>query len=477
MKTINVNKPALLVSLIISICNSLTAKINLPESSFPLGHPELTEIRTTNELRPGLTHVHVVRGDLNEKLPKLSLESEKKSDPKLLAPLKGYLKGSGYTVQDHQSDSEHTYWLSTEEFDTFEEARHVAMHAPSPMNIINPAATEAWKNGPYSLNIVIIDPKKYHGKIVAAWSGKSWRSSPLELSRRDNAIVAINGSWFSYSRDNIPGVPSGISIVQGEWHHEHYSEEKPAAIIFIENHVGSGPALTIDYKGPPLPEFKWSDGKSIRLDGIDRMPKDNELVAMRIGVWKTSQLSHGYPDHVLPMQISKDGYLSTDNYYFGGDGLIVMATGEKQAILKEALESKKPVELDLKIAGCPGLNAFYSGHVFVRNGQIAPQKPRLDRIPYTTVGSDSEGNIYLISTDGPPFLFVKNGPIGINTDELLKVVQFLGLTNAANLDGGANSTSMVIDGKVLGQFADYYLSTKYDDGRKVADSVLIIDDE
>jgi len=50
---------------------------------------------------------------------------------------------------------------------------------------------------------------------------------------------------------------------------------------------------------------------------------------------------------------------------------------------------------------------------------------------------------------------------------------FLGLISFANLDGGPRSTSMVIEGKVVGVSN----LQPYDETRRVGDVVLVIDDE
>jgi len=456
---------------------SAFAEVNLPTERFPLGHPDLRETRTVKEIRPGLTHVHVVCGDLDAPAPKLRIQTEAQRDFASLAAVRSYFDKAGYAVREHRSEDGQWHWLTAGDFDTSEQARIAALKVPHPVSehIANPTAMADWDQGPYSLHIVIVDPKQYNGKVVSEWSGKFWRSSPLELSRLHKAAVAINGSFFEFSQDNISGVPTGTSIVRGEWHHEPASDKRNYPYtLFIDNDAEGGIRFSIDEQDPPLPAFKWGGGKRAVLDGIDRMPKDDDLVAMRYPLWRNAQLSHGYPSHITAMQIGEGGILMPGSY-FHGPGLVLMATGSKQAILKEALESGEPVEMDLRVPGRPGLNALMAPTVFIKDGQSMPYRSRLDRLPYTTIGADADGKIYLIVADGVPFLKPWSGPIGIHTDETNAVVHFLGLTNASNLDGGDGSTSMVIDGKVIGHFPDYHLTTEHDDDRRVGDAVLVID--
>jgi len=474
-------------------------RATLPPKGFPLGRPDLVETRTIKELRPGLTHVHVERGAWpNEGPPKTTLTSAPQQDKTLLAPVRSCLEKAGYTVHEHQlyrtADAAPYYILFAGEFEGGEEARQALRELPCATDlwIGNPAYFRDWDTGPWVLDIVIVDPEVYHGKVVSAWSGKAWRESPLELARKHNAVVATNGSFFEYSDDGINGVPTGISISQGQWHHEPQAPEQRAPMLFIEN-TASGPRLSIgsNADAPPFPEFKWTGkgiggsagAKSIKLDGIDRMPRDNELVVMRERVVATSPLSHFIPPHILLMQIGKDGYLAPG--VIPNDGLVLMATGSKQGILQEAVAAKKPVELDLSVPGRPGLNAFYVTPTLVKNGQPTPRdwgaspSPNSQRrMARTAIGADAGGKIYLISVDGSgAYLLPAGSPVGANMDELREVAQFLGLTNAANLDGGGSSTSMVIEGKTMGYDTAFHMTTPYDDDRRVGDAVLIIDDE
>ncbi|WP_197456858.1 phosphodiester glycosidase family protein [Cephaloticoccus primus] len=154
-----------------------------------------------------------------------------------------------------------------------------------------------------------------------------------------------------------------------------------------------------------------------------------------------------------------------------------MATGAKQAILKEAIESGNPVELDLRVPSHPGLNGWYVSPILVENGQPAGALG-YSRAPRTVIGADADGKIYLICVDGSELDLVQaGGPVGATENELVAIAQFLGLVNAANLDGGGRSTSMVVEGKVLSHDVKRHLQSPYDDDRRVGDAVLIIDDK
>lgn len=58
------------------------------------------------------------------------------------------------------------------------------------------------------------------------------------------------------------------------------------------------------------------------------------------------------------------------------------------------------------------------------------------RHPRTAIGTDKRGNIYLIVVDGR----AKGNASGVTIAELTKVCEWLGLSDAINLDGGSSST-------------------------------------
>jgi len=471
----------------------LSVRADLPSSPFPLGRSDLVEIRTVKELRPGLTHVHVERGAWpKEGPPKLSLVSEPRRNKAELAPIRDCLERMGYTVREHQimikPSTDPYYVLFAGEFDGYEEGRKALRKIPCDVKLGNESSYLDWDTGPWALDIVIVNPQVYRGKVVSAWSGKALRESPLELARKRNAVVAINGSFFEYSIDEVAGIPTGISIAEGEWHSEprwhsepNDSRARDRRGIYLDNKDGEISFSIREENAIPFPEFKWvgKDGtdKSIKLDGLDRMPKDNELVAMKPWVVMSHPLSHFIPPHIKIAQIASDGILE-NGWYYGNDRPVLLATGSKQTIIEEAIASDKPVELDLRIPGRPGLNAWYAVPALMLDGEALPLYDSLyfTRASRTAIGADAMGDIYLMVIDGPRGGLKEGASMGITLSELQDVMKFLGLVNASNLDGGSNSTSMVIEGKVMGHATHLHMDTPYDDDRLVGDMVMVIDE-
>jgi len=488
------------VAFLTAIFPSCTAsrKADLPRDPFPLGAADLVEVRSVQAIRPGITHLHVERGTWGPDGPPQSpytMRTEPTQDRASLAPIRKCLEQAGYAVQErsvaHASDPVPYYQLTAGEFkDEYWTRRALEELTCAEKLDAAPLALEpTWDRGPYSLHVAIIDPKKYRGKIVSEWSRRAWRASPMELALKHNASVAVNSVFFEYSENGIAGIPSGLSIVQGEWRREGRMPSWDA-LVFIENtEDGIEIALGTPLDAPPMPEFSWGDGKIAKIDGINRMPsRHNEFVAMKMSVWATSRFSRQPPSEALGYdvvcaQIKSDGTLSygvvderdpTDGDSFltaDATDIVLMATGRKRAILHEAMKSGAPVHIDLKVAGRPGLNVFETHDILVRDGVPVPlwgYDAPLPRWAHSSIGWDAEGKIYLFSSlHGTP----ANPRVAVSPSEITEVALFLGLTNLVGLTGDVNAASMVIEGRDV-EAPELSL---FEEDRRVAEVILVVD--
>jgi len=305
-----------------------TAQGHLPEAPLPIRRPDLVETRTIKELRPGLTHIHIQRGGWGPEGPFKHSIHHSTEDQSESAKVRKRFEELGLEIRDisqTEAGAPPRYVLLAGNFAKQREALRIVYQSPFPVQLV-PTGGQDIDLGPFAVDIVVLDPQKYRGKIVSAWSEKIWRVSPLELALRRNAVVATNGSWFHYSMGEIAGVPDGVSIVEGIWHHEPKPKDHNAPILFIENNPTQGPKLSVGYHDdlPPFPEVKWGDSKSIKLDGIDRFPdpNGNELVVVRQEIFWQSHLGHGYDETIYSTRLV--GEITTENGYF------LMATGSKK---------------------------------------------------------------------------------------------------------------------------------------------------
>jgi len=366
------------------VTSSISVGASFPNAALPLGSPDLPEIRTIREIRPGLTHIDIKRG--------------------------------------------------------------------------NTLSGEA----PMSVQIVILDPKIYRGKIISAWSEAGWLTSPYELALRDNAVVAANASYYEFSQDDIQGIPSALSIVQGVWHHEHDGYEG-WPFLAIEN-TDEGPKLSIEYEVPPRPYINLG-GKRIEIDGFDRAPKrdQSEIVVMRRSLLEKSDLSHGKAERNYTVTIINEKSSGLPYY--------IIASGAKEKELQEAIDSGVPLEVDLSVPGRLGLNVFFANYAMIINGET-PEVDNTAAHTRTTVGADAEGNIYLIVVGPEKMEREKRNPSLVTLHELQGLGKFLNLINYYNLDGGTGSVSMVIEKQTVGPPIPFYR-----ENRRVSDSILIVDSE
>lgn len=82
-------------------------------------------------------------------------------------------------------------------------------------------------------------------------------------------------------------------------------------------------------------------------------------------------------------------------------------------------------------------DAFAKNIIDTSNGEdIGAYYTIIRRHPRTAIGTDRKGNIYLVVVDGRS----KDNASGVTISELTKVCEWLGLTDAINLDGGSSST-------------------------------------
>jgi len=128
----------------------------------------------------------------------------------------------------------------------------------------------------------------------------------------------------------------------------------------------------------------------------------------------------------------------------------------------------EPVILDLSTQGRLGLNALYTACPLIIDGKRQPIWYH-DRNALTTIGADPNGKIYLIVASETTVLF---DSIGLTYTELRDIAEHFGLNNFVAMDGGWRSTSMVIEGKIIGE-PDMQIQ---DEERRVGDHILIIDE-
>ena len=131
------------------------------------------------------------------------------------------------------------------------------------------------------------------------------------------------------------------------------------------------------------------------------------------------------------------------------DGVVCIGKKSKKMVIdycKAGEEAPYAAKYDNILASGPmlideGTSVDHEGHtktmVEASHGKdIGAYYTYIRRHPRTAVGTDKKGNIYLVVVDGRS----KGNADGVTIAELTKVCEWLGLTDAINLDGGSSST-------------------------------------
>jgi hypothetical protein len=120
--------------------------------------------------------------------------------------------------------------------------------------------------GPWHVNVVTIDPRKFRGTLEASFGPDPFRRETTStLARQAGATVGVNGGYFVPDpASGAPGDPAGIGVYDGR---------------FLSEPINDRPALVLrdDARRTAVRRFTWTGrirlhGAELRLDGLDRVP-------------------------------------------------------------------------------------------------------------------------------------------------------------------------------------------------------------
>jgi hypothetical protein len=299
------------------------------------------------------------------------------------------------------------------------------------------------------------------------------------LAQRNGAIAAINADFFPFTGD-----PLGVAIRDGELLSEPMEHRAC---------IGFGPNGAVMDVLVSLASLKLSDGTEVPLDGINRVPVENEITALTPTYAATPNLKRAaivitLKDVNLPVRVSKEmqGVIVTVapldagmSLPRGGEGNVLLVadgkTGEALATHCKPGDAVK-YQFDLASNGLPPARgrfpsraanfratgfvpiwkdfeqAVSGGPFLLRNGQIAVDGEAEDfakaafvekRHPRTAVGTMADGKLLLVTVDGR-----QKGSQGASLPELAALMKRFGAVNAINLDGGGSTTMVVGNGVV-----------------------------
>lgn len=331
--------------------------------------------------------------------------------------------------------------------------------------------------GPIAVYLVRVDPARArlasvlsHGRVLDA-------EAVSEIARRHNAAAAVNGGFFNQAN----GEPTGLLKVDGELVSDS-SINRGAVVVY------SPPG------GPTTVEFDRLSAKmSIRftteagvvtvpIDGVDTTRGRGRLMMYSPGYFPDTDTAPTGTEWVLdgdPLRVRevRVGFGSTA---IPAGGVVLSYGGVRLPPELVALRVGMEVHLSTRWRSGFGVAADRleaSRHIINGAGLLRREGVTISdwedegldsdsfthaRHPRTLIGKDSSGMIWLAAVDGrrPSY------SIGMTFQDLQRLSDRLGLTDALNLDGGG-STTMVVRGQIVNRPSDP------SGARPVADAIIV----
>jgi hypothetical protein len=260
----------------------------------PLGAPGLPEVRTTQQLAPGVMLTSIVRGEVDP-AARWTVEAAIPAGPASAEP-----GAPTAVVTDRQTAEDFAAGLRSRGLDPRVEevtAPPFADHAGGTIgyrvrlgsypdresaqagsaslraaSAAGSAVYTGWDRdpdarGPWRLQVLRIDPAEFRGRLTASFGPdlqRTERTSDLAAAR--GATAAVNAGFFVMDpASGAPGDPAGVGLYDGRFLSEPVAPR-------------SGLVLRPDVRLTRVVRFTWRggivapDGTMLRLDGINRVP-------------------------------------------------------------------------------------------------------------------------------------------------------------------------------------------------------------
>ena len=297
--------------------------------------------------------------------------------------------------------------------------------------------TKYYNGRPVRINVVEVDMKLAENfELTPALSSDSTlksRRSISTIAKNNNAIVALNGTYFKPQT----GVPLGTLMIN-EKMYTGPIYDRVAMGIFDDGFALARNSLDAVIKG---------SGKTIKVNNINKPRMLSTHVIIYTPDW--GKFSPSAPKYGVGLQVSegKITKASANAVAIPKNGYVI--SGPKSVLY--ALLDKKDVELDIKTSPeWKGVKHIISGGPYlVKDGEVyvdmTAQKLQSigGRNPRSAIGYTSDRNIILVAVDGR-----EGSSIGMTLMELANFMKSAGCIGAINLDGGG-STVMYVKGKVV----------------------------
>ncbi|WP_328563746.1 phosphodiester glycosidase family protein [Streptomyces coelicoflavus] len=486
--------------------------------TLPLGPAGLPETRTTTTLQPGVTLTRIVRGNADDRalhwtvevsIPGGDTSPDPDAPPTALKDrasadeLAAELRRDGFEARVEEVSTPRTAdytggtlgWrvrIGTFDSQAAATAERTRLRAAgySGSAVYTGWDGEATDRGPWHVDVLTIDPRRFRGTLDASYGPDlERRERTTELSASAAATAAVNAGFFVLDpKAGAPGDPAGVGVYDGR---------------LLSEPVAGRPSLVIhdNARRTEITRLTWQGritarGASFPLNGINRVPGLIRNCGGSAGDTPTSLPLHDVtctnPDELVtftpdygartPEGEGLEAVLDAHDRVVelrsprGGSippgGSSVQATGERVAGLTALAHVGDRLRVGTtlldargrRVSPSPRTDIVNAGPELVRDGRIHvtpatdgmvhPGDPSWyygwvhKRNPRTLAGVDAAGRTVLVTADGR-----STDSLGLSIGESARVARSLGLRDAVNLDGGG-STTMVADGAVLNSPSD-----------------------
>lgn len=331
----------------------------------------------------------------------------------------------------------------------------------------DPAQILTTSRGPWNVDVVTIDPRRDKGQLAATYGPDiAGTETASELAARSHALVATNGSFFTFTASKTsPGDPVGTGVYGGVLQSEpELSADQRAFVV-------DGPREQVQ-----IARWTWSaaieNRRTRQLTEVDAVqhtpavpaacatltdqtgcPVDGDTVRLTSAFGATTPSGPG-----AEVVLDRRGCTVGVNRLTRGVRLhrgqvSLQATGRDAARLL-AVAGQGCVRTTSALTGADGRAVHLKSSTFAVNGHPqltengAVVAPVIDddfnaRNPRTLAGKTADGKIVLAVIDGR-----STASVGTTISETAAVAQSLGLVDSLNLDGGGSST-MVAKGSLV----------------------------
>ncbi len=326
--------------------------------------------------------------------------------------------------------------------------------------------------GPVSLHVLRVDPKRHRLRVARALNDGVGRETVSSIARRHGALAAINGGFFAIG-GRYDGDPTGVLKIRGDW----FSDAPSARAVLGWKEDGSRTLI-----GRVGVSCQLRAGQRILpVDGLNRSRGRREAILYTWAFHRTT-LTDPDGEEIL---VDVDGLVTARRS--GGDSAIppggfayslgpdseppdasVLKVGARAAMhcrpqATSGGSNEEWSSLDYLVGGTPVLLEEGLPAAEISDEQLASRFVK-ERHPRTAVGVREDGTWVLVVVDGRQ----SDLSIGMTLLQMAGLLRELGCRTALNLDGGG-STTLFVDGRVVNSPSDFGVE------RPVSEAIVILD--